>query len=219
MMIVYKITNKINGKIYIGQTITTLKQRWKCHKYSKDDCLFHKAIRKYGAENFTVEQIDVATDMEELNKKEKYWIEFYDCMIPKGYNSTTGGDSFLFYEGVRKKMSEKRKGVPTNRHLFGEANPFYGKTHSEETRRKLSEYAKQRTGERNPFYGHKLTQKQKDAHCKRVRCVETGEVFESMAEACAKYNIDPSTMSKVLRKIEGKTCKGFHWEYDNKEAV
>lgn len=217
-MIIYKITNRVNGKVYIGQTVTSLKQRWKCHRHSSANCIFHKAIRKYGAENFTVEQIDIAADVDELNMKEKYWIRHYNSMIPNGYNSTDGGDNFVVSETVRKKMSEKRKGVP-GRKLYGEENPFYGKKHSEETRRKLSEHAKKRTGSKNPFYGHALTETQRAAHCKKVVCVETGEVFESMVDACKKYSVDPSTMSKVLRKIEGKTCKGFHWEYVNKEIV
>jgi group I intron endonuclease len=218
-VIIYKITNRINGKIYIGQTVRSLQYRWKCHRHANDNCVFHKAIRKYGAENFTVEQIDTACDGEELNRKEKYWIAYYNSTLPNGYNSTDGGDNCFVSEAVRKKQSERRKGVPTGRKLYGEANPFYGKTHSEETRRKLSEHAKRRTGEKNPFYGHSLTESQKAAHCKVVVCVETGEVFESMSSACEKYGIDPSTLSKVLRKIEGKTCKGFHWEYGNKETV
>lgn len=218
-MIIYKITNRINGKVYIGQTTMSLKNRWKCHKSSKDACVFHKAIKKYGAENFTVEQIDVAADADELNLKEKYWIAHYNSMIPNGYNSTDGGDNFVLSDEIRKRMSEKRKGKPTGRRLIGCQNPFYGKKHSEETRRKLSEQAKTRTGAKNPFYGHTLTETQKAAHCKKVVCVETGEVFESMVEACKKYSIDPSTMSKVLRKVEGKTCKGLHWEYADKETV
>ena len=93
-MIVYKITNRGNGKIYIGQTKASLSRRWKEHVKSKDNAIFHQAIRKYGAECFTVEQIDVAASIEELDAKEKYWIAYYGSMDrSKGYNMTEGGRS------------------------------------------------------------------------------------------------------------------------------
>ena len=62
MAVVYKITNKINGKIYIGQTTRTFEQRWKEHCNDamnfKDIYLFHNAIRKYGKENFECEILE-----------------------------------------------------------------------------------------------------------------------------------------------------------------
>lgn len=91
-MIIYKITNKINGKVYIGQTVGSLQARWKAHLRSKDNAVFHKALHKYGAENFTVEQIDMAASTAELDAKEKYWIAFYDSRRT-GYNMTDGGSS------------------------------------------------------------------------------------------------------------------------------
>ena len=68
-MIIYKITNKLNGKVYIGQTVGSLQARWKAHLRSRDNAVFHKALRKYGAENFTVEQIDMAVSTAELDAK------------------------------------------------------------------------------------------------------------------------------------------------------
>ena len=105
-MIIYKITNKVNGKIYIGQTIKTLERRWYQHTKAKDNSAFHKAVRKYGAANFIVEQIDVACSKEELNAKEKYWIEYYGTMTSQnGYNMTEGGRS----GAVDLKRSEETK--------------------------------------------------------------------------------------------------------------
>ena len=71
-MIVYKVTNRINGKVYVGQTTRPLIVRWRQHTApSVTKCLaLHRAIMKYGRENFTVEQIDVASNRDELNKKE-----------------------------------------------------------------------------------------------------------------------------------------------------
>lgn len=101
-MYIYKITNLCNGKIYIGQTVKTVKQRWERHKYdslkNRIDTHFSRAIRKYGPDNFSVEQIDVAKDKEELTLKEQYWIKFFNS-INCGYNEViptfkSGGNTY-----------------------------------------------------------------------------------------------------------------------------
>ena len=69
-IIVYKITCKINNKVYVGQTCETLKQRFSRHMgYQKDqhDTKFYRAVRKYGVDNFYIEQIDTANTQEELD--------------------------------------------------------------------------------------------------------------------------------------------------------
>ena len=90
-MYIYKITNKINDKVYIGQTIKTIAERFQRHKNdalsNRLDTHLARAIRKYGTENFIIEQIDTAQTQEELTKKEYYWINFYDA-THKGYNET-----------------------------------------------------------------------------------------------------------------------------------
>lgn len=95
-MYIYKITNKINNKVYIGQTTKTIEERWKRHC---SDALsgrlktkFALAIRKYGVKSFRVEKIDTAKTKDELNKKEVYWISFYNSVY-EGYNSTDGGEN------------------------------------------------------------------------------------------------------------------------------
>ena len=93
-MIIYKITNRINGMVYIGQTSKSLEHRWKVHCYSvkkKHSCFkLQKAIAEFGADNFTVEQIDVAATKEEANAKEIFWIKHYNA-IEDGYNVSPGG--------------------------------------------------------------------------------------------------------------------------------
>lgn len=102
-MYVYKITNIINNKVYIGQTINPIEKRF--HRHIQDaisnrlDTHLARAIRKYGPEQFKIELIDTANDQEELTKKEYYWINYYDS-VNKGYNETNsklkcGGNTYL----------------------------------------------------------------------------------------------------------------------------
>lgn len=91
---IYKITNIKNGKSYIGQTIQDVKERFYQHcanKCSKEvsNMVIHKAIKKYGKDNFTLEVIE-EIDSYNLNDRERYWISFYNSYYD-GYNSTLGG--------------------------------------------------------------------------------------------------------------------------------
>lgn len=91
---IYKITNNVNGKVYIGQTIQTIKERFYQHYATKcsDSVLnmaIHRAINKYGKSNFTIEVIE-EVDKDSLNDREKFWIEYYNS-YNNGYNSTRGG--------------------------------------------------------------------------------------------------------------------------------
>lgn len=87
---IYKITNKVNGKSYIGQTRYTVEFRWRQHQHKKDNTYFHNAISKYGVENFTVETLEEC-NIEDLDSKELFYIAKYDT-FKKGYNLTIGGD-------------------------------------------------------------------------------------------------------------------------------
>ena len=91
---IYKITNKINGKSYIGQTIQNVKERFYQHCATKCsqavlNMVIHKAITKYGKSNFTIEVIE-EVESTNLNDRERYWIRYYDS-YNNGYNSTEGG--------------------------------------------------------------------------------------------------------------------------------
>ena len=96
-MFIYKITNKINNKIYIGQVYNkTIYDRFKRHIKEAHPSSFSyidRAIYKYGKENFKCELIDIAETLQELNQKEIYWISYYNSTNKKiGYNLTKGGD-------------------------------------------------------------------------------------------------------------------------------
>lgn len=102
---IYKITNKINGKIYIGQTTKTLEERFQKHCWGttlKDIYHFNmaikQAIKKYGKENFTIELIE-QVEKDKLDEREVYWISFYNS-YQKGYNCTLGGQN-----GATRKCS------------------------------------------------------------------------------------------------------------------
>lgn len=89
MGFIYKITNTINGKAYIGQTRRTIKWRFDQHKNCNKKYALYYAIDKYGIKNFKVEQLEEC-DNSKLDEREIYWIEFYNT-YHKGYNMTKGG--------------------------------------------------------------------------------------------------------------------------------
>ena len=92
---IYKIQNIENNKIYIGQSVD-IAQRWREHRSdaltNRDNSILHKAIKKYGEFNFSYEIIEECLK-EELDEKEIYWINYFNSMIPNGYNQTPGGCS------------------------------------------------------------------------------------------------------------------------------
>lgn len=90
---IYKIENKINGKIYIGQSIG-IEHRWQKHLAANDDFIIHKALKKYGKENFDFSIIEECNSLE-LDNKEKYWIDYYNSLVPNGYNMIPGGSQGL----------------------------------------------------------------------------------------------------------------------------
>lgn len=91
---IYVITNTMNGKKYVGQSIN-ISQRWRAHRtrYQTEDGYLYKAMRKYGLDAFTFE-ILVECDKTDLNDLEQYWIGIYQSNNPNfGYNLTAGGDA------------------------------------------------------------------------------------------------------------------------------
>lgn len=92
---IYKITNKINGKSYIGQSVC-IERRWKEHLNRHSKSLIHKAIEKYGEQNFDFSIVEECCQ-EDLDEKEQYWIKYYNT-FNDGYNLTRGGNSGFFYD-------------------------------------------------------------------------------------------------------------------------
>ena len=138
--IVYKHTCKDNGKVYIGLTGTSLLTRTGyngegyLHKKKNGDWVqpqMARAILKHGWDNFDHEILFENLTKEEADKKEKELIAFYDSRNPeKGYNTREGGSNGSLSEEAKEKLRETMSG-----RYDGEKNPFYGKTHSEETKK------------------------------------------------------------------------------------
>lgn len=118
---IYKITNIFNNKTYIGQTVRSVDARWQRHikdaTSGRLNTHLARAIRKYGAESFSVETIDEASDKEDLNAKEIFWINFYESNTD-GYNMTIGGDNANTYankseselEEIKEKIRDSKAG-------------------------------------------------------------------------------------------------------------
>jgi hypothetical protein len=181
-MFIYKTTNLINGKIYIG------KYQGKLRNYLGSGKILRRSMKKYGKENFVKEIIeDGIEDKKLLCEREIYWINFYNSRDPKiGYNLTKGGEgnSSPKPEIIKRYLSEMNS---------GSGNPFYGKTHSDETKAILSEKSKEggpssakgrkrsdetkrkisesRRGENNPNYGKSPSEETKQ----KISIANSGE--------------------------------------------
>lgn len=228
MIGIYKITNKINNKSYIGQS-NNVERRLKEHK-----CIEHEtnkslklAYKKYGIENFEFEILEECK-LKELNEKEIYYID----MLKPQYNRTSGGEG-----SPNHKMSEetrevlKQKGKEFWNNLDDETKkkiiaknlkrPKIGHKVSEETREKLRQHnlGKKQSEETIEKRKQTMIDKKKNGyiqtnenHNKKVICIEKNKIYKSVKEASLDNNVTPSFISGVI-KGRYKTCKGLHFEY------
>lgn len=106
MAFIYKITNKINNKAYIGLTLRTIEIRWSEHKRSINtlDTPLYRAIKKYGIENFEVEEIEEISE-DVVQEREKYWIQYYGT-YGNGYNATLGGEGTLTFHFTKEEVQD-----------------------------------------------------------------------------------------------------------------
>jgi group I intron endonuclease len=140
-MDIYKITNNLNGKSYIGQTVQSMRRRKSEHLYRmanqpERNHKLYMALRKYGMESFTWEVLESCQTVEELNEREKYYINAFNT-YNRGYNMTEGGDT------VSEETKEKLRKIFTGRIIT------WGHKISE-TRKKN----KTTCGVNHPNYGH-----------------------------------------------------------------
>lgn len=97
MAFIYKITNLVNNKCYIGKTERTIKERWEEHlrKRNSLDLPLYRALNKYGINNFQIEQLEECSS-QLVDERETYWITYYNS-CEQGYNCTLGGEGGLLY--------------------------------------------------------------------------------------------------------------------------
>lgn len=197
-----------NGKRYVGQTCNK-SLKYRCGKngsqYSGNKH-FTSAIKKYGWDNFTHEIIASGLTQEAADNLEKELISSFHSTNPEyGYNYEAGGRTGpIANEETKKKISEAMKGhkLPEcvkrdiSERMKGNKH-FLGKTHSEETRRKIG-----------------LAQKGKTTLSKPVLCVETGQIFSS-AKLAAEHIGDIKYRCAISACCAGesKTSHGYHWQY------
>jgi group I intron endonuclease len=149
MGIIYKITNKINNKAYIGQTTRTIDKRWNEHCKENSCLILSSAIKKYSPENFEISIIE-EVDNDQLDALETKHIKEFDTLFPNGYNIQTGGNKGKQHcEASREKMRQAK---------LGDKNHNFGKPRTDETKEKIS-LAKQ--GEKHHFFGKELSYEHK----------------------------------------------------------
>lgn len=195
-MFIYKITNLINGKLYIGQTTRSIEERFKQHLKPSNRCtILKEAIKKYGRENFKIELIEICKK-EDLDIKEIFWIKELNTISPNGYNIVGGGNKGPIMTGNKNWMFGKK----------GLFHPQFGKKRSEEFKKNMSEKS---SGKNNGMYG--VTGKHHPSSIKIV-CKNNNKIYDAIQDAARELNLDPSAIVKVL-KNKNKHHKGFIFTY------
>lgn len=171
--IVYKITNKLNGMPYVGKTTRPLEVRFKEH--TKADSYIGNAIRKYGEENFLCEVIEECETPEQLNEREIFWIAFFKCKQPNGYNQTDGGD-----------------GGNTN---------FLGHHHTEETKAILrAKNLGKHCGEDHYLFGKHIPAKS----CVKMADAKRAETpYQNLLKAIVEYPLSYGKLARLMELSQG----------------
>lgn len=213
---IYKIENLVNGKIYIGQSVQ-IEKRFQKHLRAKDNFLIHKALRKYGKENFTFQIIEEC-EQQDLDNKEIYWINYYNSLMPLGYNMVDGGSSGIGYSKGKVVEQYDLNGQLIN--VYASANQA-----SRETNIDHWSICACCRGEYNQSGGFqwKYQEDTKIINPLNVRTdftvlqldKNTNEIlqeFKSLKEASEITKIAKSTICNVCNG-KGKTAGGFKWKY------
>ena len=190
---VYKITNLVNYKVYIGQSINIV-NRWKDHVHALNrndsSCtLLQRAWNKYGEENFSFEILELCAE-EQLDEIEIKYIEIYDALNPeKGYNIEPGGNK-------NKHLSDETKQRLRESHL--------GKHHTDEAKCKMSE---SRTGEGNGMYGRRHTEEAKQKMSVARKGKLAHPISDYQRERASQANLG-KVVSEETRKKLSEANKG-----------
>lgn len=202
MGVIYKTINIQNKKIYIGQTIKNLNEFYESN-YFGSGYLLHKFIKKYGI-NFFIRGVIEEVKDEELNKRERFWIDYYQSMNRKiGYNLTSGGES---EKGFKHSPETKLKiGISNKKHT--------GRKLSDETKQKLSIAAKGKKlseDTKQKISNSKKGVKQSEEHRKNNALSKLGfkhsqESKIKVSETLKERYKQNSVSDEIKRKISQKT--------------
>lgn len=218
---IYKITCIVNNKVYIGQTTLSIEKRFKQHLSKSSFCKKLKyAIRKYGKENFVIEQIDKASSKEEADIKERSYILEYNSISDKyGYNITEGGSNLSAVTCKPVMCIETGKIYSS----VTEVNKLFGC--------KGSTLSMVCLGKKKMFKGYHWAYLDKNGkpildnidltttpRKTRVRCIETGKIYATQKEASVDVGCSASQLGNALTgKFNVRTAGGYHWQYVDKE--
>lgn len=220
-MYIYKIINKVNNKIYIGQTTKKQPQsRFSNHIYElnkniHDNEHMQRSWNKYGKNVFIFELVEYCYDLYTLDEREIYWIKYFNSTNPLiGYNIALGGKGKHSVSDItRQKLSIIGKGnksrtgqKDTPEMIEAKRKRMLGRKirpRTKEEKEHLSNYWK---GDKSPFYG-KL-----GMNAKTILCVTTGKTYPSSVHAAKDTNCDRSTICKLCRAGGGIT-KGLEFKY------
>lgn len=208
---IYKITNLINNKIYIGLTTKNCNIRWREHIDESKRNLhkeLYKAIRDFGEENFILEVVEEIENEECLWEREEYWIQYYDCIFPNGYNMNRGGQlgrHYNYKEIVDYYLSKDYISITDLAKHFN--------IHRETAAKALHSYGIE------PLSNGKSTGKKKAVpiyqYDKNGKFLKEYESTIAAARALGKEN-SSSTLTKVSDK-RGRSAWGFLWSKYRKE--
>lgn len=191
ILTVYRIICNRNNKIYIGIT-SNLRSRWNKHVYDakhNSKCVIHRAIRKYGIDNFSLDIIKICKDKKDLLESEVFFIDYFNSHVSKGgYNETWGGEAPM----LGRKHTILSKKLISNK-LKGRKSPNKGKT--------ASLYTKKLMGAK-----HSIKVSQLDLSGNIIA------LFNSITAASLATNIANSNISGVCRNIK-KIAGGYCWKY------
>lgn len=215
MGVIYKITSP-SGRLYVGKTHDLRKRvnAYKCDvRKNRKDLKLHNSLRKYGWDAHILEVIEEVEDAL-LDEREIYWIaelNTYCYKNPRGLNMTLGGDgqrsTWMHDTERRKKQSE----------LFsGEGNPFYGKTHTEEYKKRkaiqVSQYNK-KNGVKVPEWG---AEKGREAIRKKILCYDLEgnfvKEYNSLSSASSELGLCHQSITDSLTKRKSQ-AKGYVFRY------
>jgi len=199
MIIIYLITNTVNAKKYVGQTTKKLNERWRRHCWRSEyvkNMPIGSAIIKYGKDKFNIIQIDEAETLEEANRKEVKWAEFYECFSPNGYNLKAGGRKYLYMsQETRDKISKAHKGRKASKETIDKLRKSHlGYVVKESTKIKLS-----RTNKGKPQHPNTTAAIRNKSCNKYILKSPEGIEIEvvNMREFCKENNLYPSNICAV----------------------